>query len=91
LGAFLDFVSDIVGFERGKGSGKREFSRGGSIETARFQRAKRREIPCLPAGRLPPELDIDKSIALCYVFLLSNKKGGFATWNPCIANYLSKK
>ena len=30
----------------GKGSGKREFSRGGRIETARFQGARRHEIPC---------------------------------------------
>lgn len=28
-----------TGFEQGKGSGKRKFSRGGSLETARFQRA----------------------------------------------------
>lgn len=30
--------------------GKREFSRCGSIETARFQRVKRREIPGIPTG-----------------------------------------
>jgi hypothetical protein len=38
-------------FEPGKGSGKREFSRGGSIETDGFQGAKRRSHPSLPTIR----------------------------------------
>jgi len=34
----------------GKGSGKHLFSRGGSIETAGFQGAKRRVLPSEPRG-----------------------------------------
>ena len=40
------FYFCLAGIKQGKGSGKHGFSRGGSIETARFQGAKRREISC---------------------------------------------
>ena len=39
--SFLFYLLEHKGVEQGKGSGKREFSRGGSIETARFQKAIR--------------------------------------------------
>ena len=41
----FNFLLLFLGIEQGKGSGKREFSSGGNIETARFQRAKRVKFP----------------------------------------------
>jgi hypothetical protein len=50
-------ASDIAG---GKGSGKREFARGGSIETARFQGAKRPKMAKTLVFALRPKGDGEK-------------------------------
>ena len=68
--------SGKVGFGQGKGSEKREFFRCGSIETARFQRAKRCEIPgtptnihfrlCLASARIRTSLAPPSEIVLAH-------------------------